>query len=55
MNRIKYYFERLFEILDHYASIGKDFIKYFNDIIYKRHPNSSDAIIVNWCRVGELL
>lgn len=33
----------------------QDFVKYFNDIIYKRHPNSSDAIIVNWCRVGELL
>ena len=33
----------------------QDFIKYFNSIISKRHPNSSDSIIVNWRRVGELL
>ncbi len=32
-----------------------DFIKYFEGIIYKRHPNSSDSIIVNWERVAELL
>lgn len=33
----------------------QDFIKYFNRIISTRHPNSSDSIIVNWRRVGELL
>jgi integrase len=33
----------------------QDFIKYFESIIYKRHPNSSDSIIVNWERVAELL
>ena len=33
----------------------QDFIKYFNSIISKRHPNSSNSIIVNWRRVGELL
>lgn len=33
----------------------QDFIKYFNSIISKRHPNSSDSIIVNWRRVVELL
>ena len=33
----------------------QDFIKYFNGIISTRHPNSSDSIIVNWRRVGELL
>ncbi len=33
----------------------QDFIKYFNSIISKRHPNSSNSIIVNWKRVGELL
>ena len=33
----------------------QDFIRYFNGIISKRHPNSSNSIIVNWMRVGELL
>ena len=33
----------------------QDFIKYFNGIISKRHPNSSNSIIVNWMRVGDLL
>ena len=33
----------------------QDFIAYFNSIIYKCHPNSSDSIIVNWTRVGKLL
>ena len=33
----------------------QDFVKYFNGIISKRHPNSSNSIIVNWMRVGELL
>lgn len=33
----------------------QDFIAYFNSIIYKVHPNSSNSIIVNWTRVGKLL
>ncbi len=33
----------------------QDIIKYFNGIISKRHPNSSNSVIVNWMRVGELL
>lgn len=33
----------------------QDFIAYFNSIIYKCHPNSSDSIITNWTRVGKLL
>ena len=33
----------------------QDFIAYFNSIIYKCHPNSSNSIIVNWTRVGILL
>jgi integrase len=33
----------------------QDFIAYFNSIIYKCHPNSSESIIVNWTRVGKLL
>ena len=33
----------------------QDFIAYFKKITYSRHPNSSDAIIVNWNRVGVLL
>lgn len=49
------YSDRELEIMEQKERSAQDFIKYFNDIIYKRHPNSSDAIIVNWCRVGELL
>lgn len=33
----------------------EDFIKYFNSIIVKVHPDSSEAIIDNWRRVGVLL
>ena len=33
----------------------QDFIAYFKKITYSRHPNSSEAIIVNWNRVGVLL
>ena len=33
----------------------QDFIAYFNSIIFKAHPNSSNSIIVNWTRVGKLL
>ena len=47
--------DRELEIMEQKERSAQDFIKYFNDIIYKRHPNSSEAIIVNWCRVGELL
>ena len=49
------YSDRELKIMEQKERSAQDFIKYFNDIIYKRHPNSSDAIIVNWCRVGELL
>lgn len=49
------YSDRELEIMEQKERSAQDFIKYFDDIIYKRHPNSSDAIIVNWCRVGELL
>ena len=49
------YSDRELEIMEQKERSAQDFIKYFNDIIYKRHPNSSDAIIVDWCRVGELL
>lgn len=49
------YSDRELEIMEQKERSAQDFIKYFNDIIYKRHPNSFDAIIVNWCRVGELL
>ncbi len=33
----------------------QDFIAYLKKITYSRHPKSSDSIIVNWKRVGELL
>ena len=33
----------------------QDFIAYFKEITYTHHPKSSDSIIVNWRRVGELL
>jgi len=32
-----------------------DFITYFDRLIGERHKNSSDSIIVNWCRVHELM
>jgi len=32
-----------------------DFIAYFKKITWERHKNSSDAIIVNWSRVYELM
>lgn len=49
------YSEREEEIMEQNERSAQDFIKYFIDIIEKRHPNSSNAIIVNWKRVGELL
>lgn len=33
----------------------QDFIKYFKDITYSHHPNSSDSIITNWERACKLL
>ncbi len=49
------YTDREVEIMEQNERNAQDFVKYFNDIIDKRHPNSSNAIIVNWNRVGELL
>ena len=49
------YSDREVEIMEQNERNAQDFVKYFNDIIDKRHPNSSNAIIVNWNRVGELL
>lgn len=49
------YSDREEEIIEQNERSAQDFIKYFIDIIDKRHPNSSNAIIVNWNRVGELL
>ena len=49
------YSDREEEIIEQKERSAQDFIKYFIDIIDKRHPNSSNAIIVNWNRVGELL
>lgn len=33
----------------------QDFVAYFDNIISKRHPNSSNSIVFNWMRVSELL
>lgn len=49
------YTDKEAEILAQNERGEQDFIKYFEVIIYKRHPNSSDSIIVNWERVAELL
>ena len=49
------YTDKEAEILAQNERGEQDFIKYFEGIIYKRHPNSSDSIIVNWERVAELL
>lgn len=49
------YTDRETEIMAQNARFEHDFVKYFNSIIEKRHPNSSKSIIVNWMRVGELL
>lgn len=49
------YSDREVEIMEQNERNAQDFVKYFNDIIDKRHPNSSNAIIVNWNLVGELL
>lgn len=49
------YSDREKEIIAQNERSEQDFIEYFKNIIYKCHPNSSNSIIVNWTRVGELL
>lgn len=49
------YSDREQEMIAQNERMEQDFIAYFNSIIYKVHPNSSDSIIVNWTRVGKLL
>ena len=49
------YSDREQEMIAQNERMKQDFIAYFNSIIYKVHPNSSNSIIVNWTRVGKLL
>lgn len=49
------YSDREQEMISQNERMEQDFIAYFNSIIYKVHPNSSNSIIVNWTRVGKLL
>lgn len=49
------YSDREQEMIAQNERVEQDFIAYFNSIIYKVHPNSSNSIIVNWTRVGKLL
>lgn len=49
------YSDREQEMIAQNERSEQDFIAYFNSIIYKCHPNSSDSIITNWTRVGKLL
>ena len=49
------YSDREQEMIAQNEHMEQDFIAYFNSIIYKVHPNSSNSIIVNWTRVGKLL
>lgn len=49
------YSDREQEMIAQNERMEQDFIAYFNSIIYKVHPNSSNSIIVNWTRVGKLL
>lgn len=49
------YSDREQEMIAQNERMEQDFIVYFNSIIYKVHPNSSNSIIVNWTRVGKLL
>lgn len=49
------YSDRETEMIAQNERLEQDFIAYFKSIIYKVHPNSSNSIIVNWTRVGELL
>ena len=43
------------EIAEQNQRSNQDFIAYFKKITTTIHPNSSDSIINNWTRVGELL
>lgn len=49
------YSDREQEMIAQNERMEQDFIAYFNSIIYKVHPNSSNSVIVNWTRVGKLL
>ena len=49
------YSDREQEMIAQNERMEQDFIAYFNSIIYKMHPNSSNSIIVNWTRVVKLL
>lgn len=49
------YSDREQEMIAQNKRMEQNFIAYFNSIIYKVHPNSSNSIIVNWTRVGKLL
>lgn len=49
------YSDREQEMIAQNERMEQDFIAYFNSIIYKVHPNSSNSIIVNWTHVGKLL
>lgn len=49
------YSDREQEMIAQNERMEQDFVAYFNSIIYKVHPNSSNSIIVNWTRVGKLL
>ena len=49
------YSDREQEMIAQNERMEQDFIAYFNSIIYKVYPNSSNSIIVNWTRVGKLL
>ena len=49
------YSDREQEMIAQNERMEQDVIAYFNSIIYKVHPNSSNSIIVNWTRVGKLL
>jgi len=49
------YTEKEAEQVEHNQRQQIDFIDYFQKVTKERHRNSSQSIIVNWVRVGELL
>lgn len=49
------YTEKEAEQVEHNQRQQIDFIDYFQKVSKERHRNSSQSIIVNWVRVGELL
>jgi len=49
------YTEKEAEQVEHNQRQQIDFIDYFKKVTKERHRNSSQSIIVNWVRVGELL